>query len=80
MTQELLVLMSGILLFLIPFLGISTEWKFYLVKSFGICLIIIGYRLRYRRAVREFNSESTERVDGFVQMTKPLFEAEKEKK
>lgn len=80
MTQETLVFIFGIVIFLIPFLGIPTEWKFYAVSSFGLLLVVIGYRLRYRRAVRELNSKTTDSVDKFVQMTKPLFESRTDNK
>lgn len=73
MTQELLVFFSGILLFLIPFFGIPTDWKLHAMSGLGVLLIVVGYRLRYRRAIRDIESTRTSPEDGFVEATKPLF-------
>lgn len=73
MTQELLVLISGIILFLTPFFGIPNTWKLYIMSGIGILLILIGYRLRYRRAVRDIEGEKSDPEYGFVEVTKPLF-------
>ena len=74
MTQEMIVIFSGIVLFLTPFLGIPLQWKFYLVSGLGFLLILIGYRLRYRRAVRELRDQEEQPADSFVEATPPLFD------
>lgn len=73
MTQELLVFISGLVLFLVPFLGIPTVWKLYIVSGIGLLLILIGYRLRYRRAIREMERSEQAQADSFVEATPPLF-------
>ena len=75
MTQELTVFFSGLLLVLLPFFGIPTQWKLYVVSGIGVLLIILGYRLRYRRALREMGASDNEKspIDGFQQATPPLF-------
>ena len=73
----MLVIIAGLTLFLTPFLGIPTAWKFHLVSTIGLLLILIGYRLRYRRAVRELQADTKESTDVFVEATPPLFDQAK---
>ena len=76
-TQEMLVFLSGIILFLVPFLGIPTDWKFYLTSGLGLLLLLVGYRLRYRRAVRELAADEPDEADQFVEATPALFDRSK---
>jgi hypothetical protein len=46
MTRETLVFLFGIVLAVLPFLGVPELWKQYLVSSIGVILILVGYSLR----------------------------------
>jgi cell division protein FtsW (lipid II flippase) len=46
MHKETIVFFLGIILTLLPFLGIPEEWKTYGFASIGVVLIMIGYLLR----------------------------------
>ena len=46
MSKETLVFVFGIILLVIPFLGIPEEWRQYLVAVIGALLVFIGYALR----------------------------------
>ena len=46
MSKETLVFITGIILTLVPFLGVPENWKQYTVASLGAFLIIVGYFLR----------------------------------
>jgi hypothetical protein len=75
MTKETLVFLSGMLLVLIPFLGIPDNWKQYAITSIGIILIIIGYVLRRYRYLLSIEKGNGERgTDSFVETTKKLFD------
>lgn len=74
MTKETLVFALGILLTLVPFLGIPEIWKQYAVAGAGVFLILIGYMLRralYFVRIDQGNGERGD--DSFVETTKPLF-------
>ena len=46
MSRQSLVLLLGFGVFFIPFLGLPTDWKDYLIIGMGIILIVVGYSLR----------------------------------
>ncbi len=74
MTKETIVFFTGILLVLIPFLGVPEAWRQYLVASFGVLLILIGYILRRRVYLSGIDKGNGERgTDSFVETTEPLF-------
>lgn len=60
MAQETLVFLSGILLFVTPFLGIPADWKTYIYVGIAVLLLLIGYRLRYARFVRTLEAHTDE--------------------
>lgn len=80
MAQETLVFLSGILLFITPFLGIPAQWKLYIYVGLGALLLVIGYRLRYERFLRSLEDENGElRGETFVEATPALFSKDKDR-
>ena len=80
MSQEMFVFLSGIVIFLTPFLGIPTDWKFLIISVLGIALIVVGYRMRYQKAVRDVEHPQISTPDDFLQATSPLFKDTKKTK
>jgi len=78
MSKETLVFLLGIILTLVPFLGVPENWKQYAVASLGAFLIIIGYLLRRALYYTKIDRGNGERGDeSFVETTQQLF-AERE--
>lgn len=74
MNKETLVFALGILLTLVPFLGIPEAWKQYAVAAAGVLLVLIGYMLRRASYFARIDQGNGERGDdSFVETTKPLF-------
>lgn len=68
MSKESIVFTLGILLLIIPNLGIPESWKFYFFIVAGVLLVFIGYGLRrasYLRSIKKENGESG--TDSFVE-------------
>lgn len=60
MSRESIVLLSGLLVFFVPHMGIPSEWKEYILFGLGALLIIVGYLLRraaYYRRIDKGNGE-----------------------
>ncbi len=75
MSKETFVFFIGIILTLLPFLGIPENWKQYAVAACGAFLILIGYMLRRAVYFNRIDHGNGERGDGsFVETTKQLFE------
>ncbi len=75
MSKETLVFLFGILLLIIPFLGIPAAWRQYLVVAIGVLLVMIGYGLRRAVFLKRIEQEDGNRVsDSFVETTETLFE------
>lgn len=75
MSKETIVFIFGILLTIIPFLGIPLLWRQYTIFGVGILLIIIGYALRRRAFLNRIDKGNGERgTDSFVETTERLFE------
>jgi heme/copper-type cytochrome/quinol oxidase subunit 4 len=75
MSKETLVFFIGIILTLVPFLGIPEDWRQYAVAIAGALLILIGYMLRRAVYFKKIDHGNGERGDGsFVETTKQLFE------
>lgn len=75
MTKETLVFLFGILLIIIPFLGIPEEWRYYAVTVMGVILMFIGYELRRRTYLSRIDKGNGERGnDSFVETTEKLFD------
>ena len=70
MSKETLVFVFGIILLVIPFLGIPEEWRQYFVAVIGALLVFIGYALRRIVFLRRIERQSGERAsDSFVEST-----------
>lgn len=74
MTKETLVFLFGIVLILVPFLGIPSEWRQYIIAFLGASLILIGYSLRRQHFLNKIDKGNGERgTDSFVETTEKLF-------
>ena len=58
MTRESIVLMLGIVLFLMPHLGVPEQWKFYFYTIAGLLLVLVGYSLRRSAYLRSIETEN----------------------
>ncbi len=73
MSRESLVFIVGILLFLVPNLGIPDEWKYAVYIGMAIILMVIGYSLRHAAFIRRIEKENGERrADSFVEQKTPF--------
>lgn len=74
MSKETLVFFVGIVLTLVPFLGIPEDWKKYTIVVVGILLILVGYLLRRSLYYLRIDYGNGERGDdAFVETTQQLF-------
>ena len=74
MSKETLVFLIGILLLIVPFLGIPEDWRQYAIAAFGAILVFIGYALRRAAFFRRIERQDGERAtDSFVETTETLF-------
>jgi hypothetical protein len=75
MSKETMVFLIGIILTLLPFLGIPEVWKQYGVAVAGAILVLVGYMLRRSVYLAKIDRGDGERGDdSFVETTKQLFE------
>lgn len=75
MSKETIVFFSGILLIVVPFLGMPQEWRQYTVAFIGAFLIVIGYSLRRKLFLYRIDKGNGERgTDSFVETTEKLFD------
>lgn len=73
MSQESIVVLTGILILLSPFLGIPTDWKEWGHILLGAVMMIIGYRLRRARYLRSLETKEGERrAEAFVENQAPI--------
>lgn len=74
MSKETLVFIFGILLTIIPFLGIPEDWRQYAILGIGVFLIIVGYTLRRSVYLTRIDYGNGERgSDAFIETTDTLF-------
>lgn len=74
MTRETIVFLAGIVLVVLPHLGVPNHWKTYGISLLGALLIFIGYSLRRSAFYRSIDNGSGERgTDMFIENTAPLF-------
>jgi hypothetical protein len=74
MSKESLVFFTGIVLILLPFLGIPAVWKTGFAVFLGVLLIFTGYRLRRDLYLAHIDKGNGERAtDSFVETTDKLF-------
>lgn len=75
MSKETLVFLCGIMLTVLPFLGIPQTWRDYGVFGIGVLLIFIGYAMRRAVYLRSIDRGDGERAgDAFVETTETLFD------
>lgn len=73
MTKGTVVFLSGLLLVVLPFLGIPAPWKLYATVSLGGLLALCGYLIRRQQYLAEIRKYSEE--DTFMETTGDLFTA-----
>jgi uncharacterized membrane protein len=75
MSKETIVFISGILLIIVPFLGVPLAWREYVIAALGVLLTFIGYALRRGLYLKHIEREDGERAtDSFVETTDKLFD------
>jgi len=75
MSKETLVFISGILLTVVPFLGVPESWRQYAILGLGIILILVGYFLRRNLYLNRLDKGNGERgSDTFIETTEVLFD------
>ena len=75
MSKETLVFLFGILLTVVPFLGMPEAWRQYSIAGIGIVLVLVGYALRRRLYLSRLDKGNGEReADSFVETTETLFD------
>ncbi len=79
MTRESFVFFAGFIVFLVPYLGLSKEWRQWLLVAVGALLMFIGYSLRRSAFLRSITEENGERrSDAFVEQVTPSLTTTKE--
>jgi hypothetical protein len=74
MSKGTFVFLLGILLIVLPYLGIPSLWKHYLYIGIGCTLLLVGYALRRAQYLREIDLGNGERGgETFVETTQNLF-------
>jgi membrane protein implicated in regulation of membrane protease activity len=61
MKRETIVFFFGIVIVLLPFLGIPSMWKRVVFVMIGLALMLFGYQLRRRAYLRSIESRTGER-------------------
>lgn len=75
MSKETLVFISGILLTIVPFLGVPEVWRQYAILGLGVILILVGYFLRRNLYLTRLDKGNGERgADTFIETTEVLFD------
>lgn len=73
--KETTVFICGILLTIIPFMGVPEQWRQYGLLGIGILLILVGYALRRKVYLEQIDTGEGERgTDSFIETTETLFE------
>lgn len=68
MSRESLVLLFGLAVFFVPYLGIPIEWKTYTLSVLGVLLMLVGFLLRRSAYLRKIDRGNGERAtDSFVE-------------
>jgi len=68
MSRESIVFTLGILLLVIPNLGVPNAWKFYFFIVAGLLLVVVGYSLRRSAYLRSIEKEDGEHgTDSFAE-------------
>jgi hypothetical protein len=76
MTKGTAIFLIGLLLIIVPSLGIPLLWKHGIYVAFGILLLAFGYTLRRRQYLDLLEQDGETRTrETFVETTEPLFDA-----
>ncbi len=68
MTKESSVFFLGIVLLVLPYLGVPEQWKVYVYTLLALLFIFLGYTLRQQAYIRSIEKENGERdTDSFVE-------------
>jgi len=74
MSKGTIAFLLGIVLILLPYLGIPSSWKQYVYVGLGVVLVLLGYALRRAQYFREIDQGNGERSgETFVETTQNLF-------
>lgn len=74
MSKETLVFVVGLLLIIVPFLGVPELWRISLTVFLGFLLVLTGYGLRRALYLHHIDTGNGERAtDSFVETTEKLF-------
>ncbi len=74
MSKGTFVFLLGMLLVVVPYLGIPSSYKQYIYVGFGIILILVGYAIRRSRYLSDIDRGNGERGgETFVETTQNLF-------
>lgn len=72
MKRETLVFFLGLVILLMPFMGIPSAWKQLAYAGVGLVLILLGYQLRRAAYVRSIERDNGERAtDAYVESSAP---------
>ncbi len=72
MPRESLILLLGVLVFFLPWIGIPEDWKQYAIALCGALLFVVGYFERRAAYLRKIDKGNRERgTDSFVE-SRPL--------
>ncbi len=70
MRKETIVFLLGVILMIVPFLGVPQLWRQYTIAAIGFVLVFVGYSLRRNVFLREIDRGNGERgTDSFVETT-----------
>lgn len=76
MSKGTFLFFLGILLIVLPYLGLPSVWKNYLYVGLGVLLLLVGYAIRRNQYFLEIDRGNGERGgDTFVETTQNLFES-----
>ena len=68
MSRESIIFVVGVLVILLPHLGVPDNWKAYIFTGLGVLLMILGYSLRRTAYLRSLeHKEGERRADSFVE-------------
>jgi hypothetical protein len=73
-SRESLVFLIGLILTVVPFLGVPESWRVGATVFLGVILVLIGYALRRAVYLRQIDRGNGERGNNsFVETTETLF-------
>ena len=79
MTLDALIMLAGVLVALLPFLGFPLTWDNVILVILGVFVIALGIIVRRRGLVRRFPSQNQKENEAFVEsMPRPQRETHAE--